>query len=47
LGSPFDIFVESHIVCRKLTSTPEHNFYLNSSRCSSTGEAGRGITLHH
>jgi hypothetical protein len=45
LGSPFDIFVGPHIFCRRLTSTPEHNFHLNSSRCSSPRKTGRGMIL--
>jgi hypothetical protein len=40
-----DIFVGSHIFCRKLTSTPQHNFHLNSSRCFSPRKTGRGMTL--
>jgi hypothetical protein len=43
LGSLFDILVGSHISYRKLTSTPEHNFHLNSSRCGSTIKTGRGM----
>jgi hypothetical protein len=45
LVSAFDTFVGSHIFCRKLTSTPEHNFHFNCSRCSSTRKAECGITL--
>jgi hypothetical protein len=45
LGSPFDIFVGSHTFWRKLTSTPEHNFRLNSSRCSRTRKTERCMTL--
>jgi hypothetical protein len=45
LASPFDIFVGSHTFCRKLTSTPEHNLHLNSSRCSSTRKTRRGMAL--
>jgi hypothetical protein len=43
LGSSFDIFVGSHIFYRKLTSTPKHNFHLNSSRCPSTRKTGHDI----
>jgi hypothetical protein len=47
LGSSFDIFAESHIFCRKLTSTLGYNFHLNSSRCSSTRKdrAWHGIVI--
>jgi hypothetical protein len=44
-GSPFDIFVGSHIFCPKLTGTPEHKYHLNHSTCSSTRKTGRGMIL--
>jgi hypothetical protein len=47
LGSPFGVFVGSHVFCRKLTCIPEHNFRLNSSRCSITRKTGRSMRLQH
>jgi hypothetical protein len=39
-----DIFVGSYLFCGRLTSTPEHNFHLNSSRCSNTRKTGHSMT---
>jgi hypothetical protein len=47
LGFTVDIFVGSHIFCRKLATTPGHSFHLNSSRCPSNRKTGAGMTLQH